>query len=305
MNSDPAIRWQVMDSIINEKKDTVLKERQKIAIKGWGKYIIDQQDEAGTWANGLYNPKFKSTTYTMLLLRRFGILPGSEDLTRASELLLEKGMKEDGGINYNKSKSSTSETCITGMVLSILAYFRIDQSVNDQHIDQLISYLEKNQLKDGGWNCRLPRGATHSSMNTTLLVLEGLMEYENNMGRYKDRITEMQKKGQEFLLKHHLYKSHTTGKVIDYKFTKISFPPRWRYNILSTLDYFQHIGFKYDVRFEDSIELLISKEKNGKWPLQRTFRHDEWIDMETGRTPSRWNTLRALRVLNWWEKISK
>jgi len=194
-----------------------------------------------------------------------------------------------------------SETCITGLVLGILSYFQI----KDERLGQIISYIINNQMKDGGWNCRYIRGATHGSFHTTLMVLEALHEYKQSFSSNEFEIYVMQEKAHEFLLNHRLYKSHRTGNIVDSNMTLLTFPPRWKYKVLSALDYFQAVNHPYDERFSDAIEIILKKEKNGKWPLQQAISGKIWFKMEESRQPSRWNTLKSLRVLNWWKRQLK
>ncbi|MHA1945590.1 MAG: hypothetical protein ACXAC6_03155 [Candidatus Hodarchaeales archaeon] len=298
LSGDPSIKWQVMKDLCSASSNEFEKERSKIELEGWGKKFLSYQDPEGTWAQGFYSPKWISTTYTLLLLRRLGINPLNENCRTGSEILLNNGLHEDGGINYTKSKKKASETCITGLVLGILSYFQI----KDDKLDQIISYIISNQMTDGGWNCRYIRGATHGSFHTTLMVLEALHEYKQNYSTSVSEISIMQEKAHEFLLSHRLYKSHRTGNIVDSNMTLLTFPQRWKYRVLSALDYFQAVNHPYDERFSDAVELILKKEKNGKWPLQQAIPGKLFFKLEEARKPSRWNTLRALRVLQWWRQ---
>jgi hypothetical protein len=300
LTGDSAIRWQTLRDLCSKPLKMIQKERLKIESEGWGKKLLDYQDPSGTWANGLYTPKWISTTYTLLLLRRIGINPTNERCKISSTILLDKGLLDDGGINFSKVKRPRSETCITGLVFGILSYFQIENN----SLDKIFDYLIRNQMPDGGWNCRFDKGATHASFHTTLMVLEALYEYSQLSKSNHSKIKQLQEKAHEFLLQHRLYKSHRTGKIVSNKMTLLSFPPRWHYTLLSALDYFQQINHPYDERFIDAIDLLIKKEKKGTWPLQQSIKGKIWFRMEEPRKPSRWNTLRALRVLKWWNRIN-
>src|SRR5439155_20851574 len=183
LEGDPAIRWQTLRDLVGAKPCIVERERSKIAREGWGARLLARQDREGTWAGGLssdggmYSPKWTSTTYTMLLLRDLGLPATNRQGRRACALLLDRGLQRDGGINYGWR--GRSETCITGMVLSILSYFEY----NDDRLDTVVDYLLAEQMSDGGWNCRRRYGATHSSVHTTISVLEGLRLYELHDGR--------------------------------------------------------------------------------------------------------------------------
>lgn len=307
LDGDPAIRWQVLRDLSGGTHATVERERRKIAREGWGARLLAKQDAQGRWAagrsgdGGLYSPKWTSTTYTMLTLRDFGLPATSREARKACKILLDEGLQRDGGINYGvwAKWSGRSETCVTGMVLSILSYFAYD----DARVDTVRGHLLEQQMPDGGWNCRRAGGATHSSMNTTISVLEGLHHYALHRARDLRKIRAAQRCGREFLLAHRLFRSHRTGKVIKPAFVKLSFPPRWHYDILRALDHFQAAGAPRDERLADAIAVLQSSRRaDGRWTLENNYRGKTYFEMERLGAPSRWNTLRALRVLKWWER---
>jgi hypothetical protein len=301
LDSDPSIRWQVMHDIAARAASTVQRERARVATSGWGARLLEKQDAAGTWAGGmssdggLYSPKWISTTYTMLLLRDLGLSPANPQAKKACALLLDEGLQADGGINYGWW--GVSETCVTGMVLSVLSYFEYDNA----RVDTVADHLLAQQMPDGGWNCRRRHGATHSSVHTTISALEGLRFYELHRSRKLRAVRAAQRRGGEFLLVHRLFRSHRTGEVIKPIFTKLSFPPRWHYDILRALDWFRSVDAPRDERLADAIGLLEAKrDPDGRWLLENIYRGKTWFDLERPGAPSRWNTLRALRVLEWW-----
>jgi hypothetical protein len=292
LEGDPAIRWQTLADLVEADETVVQAERQQVALQGWGARLLSYQEPSGLWAGGLYTPKWTSTTYTMLLLRQLGLPPDHPQALKACQLLLDKGFYRDGGINYFASLKH-SETCVTGMVLSILAYFEFE----DERLDRLAEHLLEQQMPDGGWNCQSYDGATHSSFHTTISVLEGLAEYEKRHS--SARVVESQQRGVEFLLCHRLFRSHRTGAVVDPRMTRFSFPPRWHYDIMRALDYLQARRFPYDERLSEAIALVKQKQKaDGTWPLQNRHPGRTFFEMEEVGQPSRWNTLRALRIEN-------
>lgn len=296
LEGDPAIRWQTLRDLTDSRQDEIQRDRERISLEGWGARLLELQDQSGKWANGIYSPKWTSTTYTMLVLRDFGLSPKIVQVQKACQLLLDRGFYPDGGINYFASLKH-SETCVTGMILSILAYFQF----SDERIHSLKNYLLDQQLPDGGWNCQSYNGATHSSFHTTISVLEGLREYEKFEPKNMDVIRIAQQKGREFLLIHRLFKSHRTGKVTKPEFTRFSFPPRWYYDILRALDYFQECRAAKDARLSDAIDIVIKRRtREGTWLLQNRHPGRTFFEMEQVGEPSRWNTLRALRILKWW-----
>ncbi len=300
LDGDPAIRWQTLRDLVGASVSTVDRERRKIAREGWGARLLARQDANGKWAHGqttdsgLYSPKWISTTYTMLTLRDFG-LPPSSRTRKACRVLLDEGLQRDGGINYGIFK--ISETCVTGMILSILAHFEHD----DDRLDTIAEHLLEQQMPDGGWNCRRRFGATHSSVHTTILALEGLRLYELHRGRRLKEVRAAQRRGREFLLMHRLFRSNRTGEIIKPVFIRFAFPPRWHYDILRALDYFQAVDAPRDPRLADAIEIVErTRQEDGRWTLQNAYKGKTYFEMERLGAPSRWNTLRALRVLKWW-----
>jgi len=231
----------------------------------------------------------------MLLLRDLGLAPDHPAARTACRHLLERGLRPDGGIAFGTW--AHSETCVTGMVLSILSWFRFD----DARLDAVAGYLLEREMDDGGWNCRWRQGATHSSVHTTISVLEGLRLYELHRGRRLREVRSAQRRGREFLLEHRLYRSDRTGAVIKREFTRFAFPPQWHYDVLRALDHFRAVDAPRDPRLSDAIDLMLSKRReDGRWPLEHRWRGKTWFTLERLGAASRWNTLRALRVLRWW-----
>jgi len=295
---DPAIRWQVRRDLLDSSPTAVEREQRRVATEGWGARLLALQDAEGTWAGRMYNPKWISTTYTMLLLRDLGLPTANCQARTACQLLLDRGLEHDGGIGFGWGQS---ETCVTGIVLSILSWFRFD----DARLDTIADHLLEQQMDDGGWNCHYPFGATHGSMNTTILALEGLLHYEHHRARAAKKLRAVraaQRRGREFLLAHRLFRSHRTGKIIKNDFVRMTFPPQWHFDFLRGLDYFRAAGAAKDERLTDAIERLERKRRHdGRWTLEHRYPARYWFQMETIRRQSRWNTLRALRVLKWWE----
>jgi hypothetical protein len=235
-----------------------------------------------------------------LLLRDFGLLPGNPQARRACALLLDQGLRRDGGFNFGRE--DVSETCITGMVLSILSYFEYGNA----HLDGVAYHLLEQQMSDGGWNCQRRHGATHASMHTTISALEGLRFYEHYRGRAIQHLSAAQRRGREFLLTHRLFRSDHTGQVIKAAFTLFSFPPRWHYDVLRALDYFQAVNAPRDRRLTDAIEVVRGKRrKDGRWTVQNRHAGRTFFELERVGAASRWNTLRALRVLRWWDSKTR
>jgi hypothetical protein len=288
LDSDPSIRWQAMRDLGLAPEKEWSAERHRVAVEGWGARLLDLQQDDGNWGGGAYSPKWVSTTYTMLLLRHFGIDPIDDRMRSATALVSEKVTMSGPFFDY------ANETCITGMVLALGAYFLTDPSGMPQP-----EKLLDRQKDDGGWNCQV--GSDRSSFHTTISVLEGLLEYE----RAVDGDSELRKareRAHEYLLKRRLMYSSRSGEVVNPRWLLMSFPPRWHYDVLRGLDYLRDAGSVPDPRCEEAVQMIRSKRRpNGRWPLQGRHSGRVHFEMESPGQPSRWNTLRALRVLAWFD----
>ena len=295
LEGDPAIRWQTRRDLLNAPPDDVAAERARVADSGWGRMLLDRQDPTGTWAGGLYSPKWISTTYTLLLLRHCGLAPGHPAALRAVEQIWDGARYFDGGLTPATSIDAP-EACVTSMYLTLARYFGYD----DARVEAAHRWLLTNQLSDGGWNCRTVRfGDRHGSFHTTILALEAFAQTAHGF-RGDDEIDAALDRGREFFLAHRLYKSHRDGTVASAAFTKLSFPPRWHYDVLRGLDHFAATASPWDDRYDDALEIVRRRRRSdGTWPVQNKHSGDVWFDMEKTGRPSRWNTLRALRVEQW------
>lgn len=293
LEGDPAIRWQVQRDLLGEPAETYERTRARVVTTGWVADLLARQDPAGTWAGGLYGPKWTSTTYTLLLLWRCGLSEDHPGARRGVRLIWDGARYFDGALTPARS-IDYPEACATAMYVTLATYFGHE----DSRIDDAVGWLLDNQLEDGGWNCREVRfGDKHSSFHTTISVLETFAEL---LMAGRGEVTSSMHRAWEFLFRHQMYKSHRTGGVADDVFTRLSFPPRWHYDVLRGLDHLRKAGAPWDDRCGDAIDLLTSKRRSdGTWPLQHRHTGKVWFDMEKHGGPSRWNTLRALRVLRW------
>jgi hypothetical protein len=293
LDSDPSIRWQVMRDLMDEPGERVSAERSRVASEGWGARLLELQAADGQWGGGAYVfPGWISTTDTLLLLKDLGWDPGANRTRRAVGLARETSW----GPEFDDARffEGEVEPCINGRVLAAGAYF-------GEASDRLLDRLLHEQLEDGGRNCEAP-ASRRSSFNTTICVLEGLLEYEKAKGATK-AVTDARRRGQEYLLERRLFKSLSTGEVIDRDWTLFSFPTRWHYDVLWGLDYLRRAGVESDERVAEAIDLVQKKRgRDGRWPLENPHAGRVHFDMEEGAgQASRWNTLRALRVLDWYQ----
>jgi hypothetical protein len=295
LEGDPSIRWQVLRDLTPATPDDVATERALVATTGWGAKLLALQDPDGKWGGGHYGPKWISTTYTLRLLHYLGLDPSHPAAQRGMDRLFERAEWYDGGVGYFVTVEA--ETCVTGMTLSLASYF----GGFDGYREPMAEWLLSQQLDDGGWNCMTRLGSIRSSFNTTILVLEGLLEFERTHPAGLIRaIRSARRRGEDYLLDRHLMRSLSTGQIINPSWTRFSFPPRWHFDVLRGLDYLQNAGVRPDGRSDEAIELLLSKRtKDGRWKLQNHHSGLEHFKMETTGQPSRWNTMRALRVLRW------
>jgi hypothetical protein len=296
LDSDPAIRWQVQRDLLHTRPAVYHAERARVATHGWGADLLARQAADGHWGGGIYSPKWISTTYTLLLLRHLGLPRNHAAASRACAHFFFLGLAKDGGINLFKSFSH-SETCVNGMLLALLSYFQH----SDPRTAGVVEFLLRAQMDDGGWNCRRVHGATHGSFHTTISVLEGLAEHAGTLRHVPAPLNTATTAGREFLLRHRLFKSHRTGRIVDPQMTRFHFPPQWRYDVLRALDYYRLVDAPRDRRLADAIVLLKRRRSSdGTWVLSRHWNGRTHFSMESTARPSRWNTLRALRVLEWW-----
>jgi hypothetical protein len=304
MEGDPAIRWQVMRDLLDKTESVWQAERRRTQQEGWGAQLLCKQDVHGVWGGGLYSPKWISSTYTLLTLADIGLPPDCLPARRGVQIALDClfGLEADENL-YRRTNSY--DQCVSGMFVQLAAYFRIAL----ERINVMVKSLLENRMPDGGWNCRIKRKPlpSHSSFHTTINVLEGLRETEERgFCMYAKSVQTAEAEARELLLRHGLFRSHRTGEIIDRRWLLLSYPPRWHYDVLRALDYFARVGAKRDLRLEESIDQLISRRRpDGRWPVQNKHRAPVYFDMEKTGSPSRWNTLRALRVLRWWNQGSE
>jgi hypothetical protein len=290
LDSDPAIRWQVMRDLTDAPADEVAAERAKVATEGWGAQLLALQPADGVWGGGAYSPEWTSTTPTLQLLRHFGLDPASEEAGRALALVRANARWEYDSLPYFDGEV---EPCINGQAVAVGAYF-------GQDIRVIVDRLLTEQMEDGGWNCEQERGSTRGSFDTTINVLEGLLEYERAVGG-SDEVAAARQRGQDYLLERRLLRRLSDGEIGDRKWLHLAFPTGWHYNVLRALDYLRDADVTPDERVTEAIELVESKrDADARWALDLAL-HDELpVDLgERVDKPSRWNTLHALRVLQW------
>ena len=304
LDCDPAIRWQVLRDLADAPPAVVAAQRARIAHEGWGARLLALRDDDGQWAGGACFPgpgrrtqtagqPWTSTLHTLELLREFGLDPSSRKAIDAIAKVRDNCRWEYAGEPFFDGEV---EPCINGRTVALGAYF-------GQNVEPLVRRLLGEQLTDGGWNCEAENGSTRSSFATTLCVLDGLLEHERAAGA-TEAVSAARRRAEEYLLERRLFRRLSTGKVVNPAWLEFSFPTRWHYDVLRALDYFRAAGGPPDTRIDEAVDLVRSKQQpDGSWLLENTHPGEAHFPLEDGDgRPSRWNTLRASRVLRWHDR---
>jgi hypothetical protein len=310
LDSDPSIRWQVMRDLLDAPESEWTAERANVETTGWGARLLSHEDDDGQWAGGAFLPRdfdfhewqevgqpWTATAFSLSQLREFGLDPASDRAKRAVELIGVNSRWDHAGEPYWEGEV---EECINGRVVADGAYFGVD-------VSSIVGRLVSERLDDGGWNCERANGSVRSSFASTINVLEGLLEYERATGGTPES-RQARASGEEYLLARNLFRRLSTGKPADDQFLLFAHPCRWRYDVLRALDYFRSAavltGASPDARLGEAVEHARSKRlADGAWRLDWNLPGRVWFDVNEGAgKPSRWVTLRAMRVLSWWER---
>ncbi|HSK93984.1 MAG TPA: hypothetical protein VLA76_08005 [Candidatus Angelobacter sp.] len=291
MESDPAIRWQVMRDLLDAPPDEVAAERVRVAREGWGRQLLDAQDPDGRWAAGTFFPRWIATADTLHLLSLFGPDPADERVRQALAPVHEAARWDyDPNLRFWEGEV---EPCINGRTVAIGAYF-------GQDVRGIVDRLLTEQMADGGWNCEQENGSTRGAFDTTLNVLEGLLEYERSTGDDGD-VTAARRRGEEYLLERRLLRRLSDGEIPQKRWLYVGFPNAWFYDVVRVLDYFRTARHEPDERMAEALDIVESKRlADGRWPLDHAYHDASHVDLdEVEGGPSRWITLRALRTLRW------
>jgi hypothetical protein len=302
LDADPSIRWQVLRDLTDAPAHEVRAERARVATEGAGARLLGLQGADGRWGGAAWNRGWNSTLHVLMLLRDMGLDPASEQ-ARCAVVLVRDGVTWQGcgppECDGHAFFEGELEPCINGQVGAVGAYF-------GQDVRRIVERLLAEQLPDGGWNCEAANGSTRSSFNTTICVLEALLEYESAAGGRLE-VAEARRRGEVYLLERRLLRRRSTGEVIerdrkgDAVWTRFAFPTWWHYDVLRGLEVLRRACVAPDARVAEAIDLVASKrDDDGRWPLETQYPGTMPVETDDGeRLPSRWNTLRALRVLDW------
>ncbi len=302
LDSDPSIRWQVLRDVTGASANEVAAERARVATEGWGAQLLAARDPNGLWAGGAFCPAegrsddtpgqpWTSTQPSLELLRTYGLAPTSPVAVEMIALVREHGRWEHDGQAYFDGEV---EACINGRTVTVGAYF-------GQDVQGIVDRLLSEQLEDGGWNCFTEYGSVRSSFDSTLCVLEGLLEHEQ-AGHGSAEVTSARQRGEDYLLERRLLRRLSTGEVIHPHWLQPAFPVTYAYDVLRVLDYFRLTGQSPDPRMEEAVfAVRAGQQPDGRWLLEREHPGQVHFRMEAVGEASRWQTLRALRVLRWWD----
>lgn len=302
LDGDPSIRWQVLRDLTDASPEEVGAERARVEQEGWGARLLALEDEDGLWDGGACFPgtyrggepgqPWTATMHTLQTLQILGLDPASESARRAIPLVAENCRWEHAGQRYFDGEV---EPCINGRAIETGAHFGVDVSA-------IVERVLGERLTDGGWNCEVENGSVRTSFDTTINVLDGLLEYERT-GESSDAVREARHSGEEYLLERALFRRRSTGEVADQAYLDFAFPYYWHYDVLRALDYFRRASDP-DTRMSEAVDIVRSKRQpDGRWLLDRIHPGRVFFDIEAEvGEPSRWNTLRALRVLDWWDR---
>jgi hypothetical protein len=304
LEGDPAIRWQALQDLRDAPAGDVAFERARVEHDGWGARLLALEDPDGPWAGGACFPAsytraepgqpWTATMHTLQTLQILGLDPTSEAAQRAVRLIAENGRWENAGQPYFDGEV---EPCINGRTIEAGAYFSVD-------VGEVVERVVGERLPDGGWNCEAENGSVRSSFDTTINVLDGLLEFERATGgSLQSRMA--RHSGEEYLLQRGLFRRRSTGDVVQPDYLEFAFPYYWHYDVLRALDYFRRSGASPDPRMAEAVAVVQSKRQpDGRWLLDRIHPGRVYFDIEGDvGGPSRWNTLRALRVLEWWGEL--
>jgi len=296
LDSDPAIRWQVMRDLTDAPAAEVESERARVARGGWGAQLLAAQDPDGRWAGGTFFPRWLATADTLHLLYLFGPDPNDPAIQRALAPVHEAARWDyDPNLRFWEGEV---EPCINGRTVAIGAYF-------GQDVQGIVDRLLTEQMADGGWNCEQENGSTRGSFDSTLNVLEGLLEYERSTGA-NGEVTDARQRGEAYLLERGLLRRLSDGEIPQKRWLYVGFPNAWFYDVVRVLDYMRQARPQADDRMGEALRIVEDKRTpDGRWLMDHAYHDASHVDFgEAEGQPSRWITLRALRTLRWagrWE----
>jgi hypothetical protein len=312
LDSDPTLRWQVQRDLLAEPPEVWEATRARIATEGFGAQLLALQDPDGQWAGGAFFPAdfdftgpeaaegagqpWTATTWSLNMLREWGLDGSVLRERRTAELLAENSRWEYDDLPY---WGGEVDCCINAYTVANGVWLGAD-------IDGIVDWFVEHQLADGGWNCEWVEGSTRSSFHSTLNSLKGLLEYDAATGG-TDATHEARRRGEEYLLERDLFRRLSTGEPVEYWVNRYAYPFRWFYSVLNAAEYFRLArlwdGRPPDPRMSEAMEMIrAARQSDGTWIQERRHPGRVWfeVDVPAGE-PSKWLTLYATRVLDWWD----
>ena len=312
LDSDPALRWQVERDILHEPPDVWETTRARIATEGFGAQLLALQDPDGQWAGGAFFPgdfdfegpeagegagqPWTATTWTLNTLRDWGLDSAVLRERRTAELLAENSRWEYDDLPY---WGGEVDCCINAYTVANGLWLGAD-------ITGIVDWFLEHQMTDGGWNCDWVKGSTRSSFHSTLNSLKGLLAYHAATGG-TEATHAARRRGEEYLLERDLFRRLSTGEPVDWWVNRYAYPFRWFYSVLNAADYFRQAalldGRQPDPRRAEAIEMIrAARQADGTWIQERRHPGRVWFEVDgAAGEPSKWLTLYATRVLDWWD----
>lgn len=308
LDSDPVLRWQVQRDLQGTPEDVWRTTRARVSAEGFGARLLAHQDADGQWAGGAYFPgdfdwhnphpddvggqPWIATTWSLNSLREWGVDAAALDGT--AELLDTNARWEYDNLPY---WGGEVDCCINGYTIANGAWLGAE-------VEGILDWFAEHRMSDGGWDCEWENGSTRSSFHSTLNALSGILAFEQLTGR---PTKELRRPAEEYLLERGLFKRKATGEpVADWVF-EFTYPVRWRYSVLKAGEYFRNAtqldSESPDDRMSEAIQGIRDlQQPDGTWLQARRDAGRVWfdVDVEPGRA-SKWITMSALRVLDWWD----
>lgn len=287
LEGDVAVAYLAHRDLLGSDKATLSKLQDRIPEEGYGRRFLSCQNQNGHWGLYYYQPKWTSTHYTLLDLKNLGAPATLEPCREMVGRMFDECQLVDGGLNLSKY-DHPSDVAVDGMILNYAAYF----GETDTHLTKLVDYLLSVQRSDGGftWDPQSAAGDPH----TTICVLEGLSQYcEAGPQPVRVKVGESISGAVEFLLANRLF-IHDA----DARFRKLTYPYRYRYDLLRGLEYLARQGGLSDPGTEPALAWLQRKRQDdGLWLLEHQHKGNVHFEMEERGQPSRMVTLKALLIL--------
>ena len=309
---NPSVTYLTLTEILGKPENNSQVKKSKIDImkKGPVPKILAKQNDEGYWgiAEDFYmRSKYKGTVWSLIILAELGADGRDERIKKTCEFLLKISQDyESGGFSHRGNFNSGGNhndiiPCLSGNMVWTMIRFGY---LNDLRVQKAINWLIKHQRYDDGiaqapegWPYRYEKcWGTHTCHMGIVKTLKALAEIPPN--KRSKSVNNTIENSVNYLFKHHLYKkSHDLSQVGHQDWIKFGFPRLWQTDALEMLEILINLDY-YDKRMQDAVDLIVNKQNNeGKWNMERTFNGRFQTSIEPKGKPSKWNTLKALKVL--------